>query len=234
MAYYTSHIYAKPKRTLISYLKSDSFLSAGLFHLNNWPSSGTRDISPNGLPKDGLIVIREVCDPTKSKDGHDEADVHESDNSPVLSWRELQGPPEVQVMPPPPIPTLAFGTIYYNYETNPPPPMEFLRFLKHLSTNQDAIIAFYHHYTAYEDRIADSEYAWVFGKQDLVYIRHSAEPYKTIRYSLGESQVIHAMPTNDQPILHAVMQEFGVVLGPASQRPYFRYLDWNKYQVRIN
>jgi hypothetical protein len=234
MAWYTSHIYAKPKRTLIAFLQSQALLSGGLFYLNQWPSSSTSDIAPNGFPKDGLIVIREVCDPSKSNDSHDEAQVHESDGAPILSWWELQGPQDAQVIPPPPIPTLAFGTIYYNYETNPAPPLKFLRFLKYLSTTHETLIVFYHHYTAYEDRLADSEYAWVFDKQDSVYIRHVAEPYKTIQYTNGESQVIHTKRTHDQPILHAVMQRFGVTLSAPSQRPYFSFLDWDKYKVRMD
>lgn len=43
------------------------------------------------FPKDGLAVIREVCDPTKPKDSHDEAQVHEENGHPVLSWWNLQG-----------------------------------------------------------------------------------------------------------------------------------------------
>jgi hypothetical protein len=231
MAWYTSHIYAKPNRTLIAFLRSHPSLSGGLFYLDPGILSDTRDIARNGLPQDGLVVIREVCDPKKTNDSHDEAQVHESDGAPVLSWWELQGPQSVQVIPPPPIPTLAFGTIYYDYETNPAPPLEFLQFLKHLSATHETLIVFYHHYTAYEDRLADSEYAWVFDQEDSVYIRHVGESYKTFQYIAGESQVIHAKRTSDQPILHIVMQRFGVTLSAPSQRPYFSYLDWNKYKV---
>jgi len=59
---------------------------------------------------------------------------------------------------------------HHNHPVILPPPIEFLRFLKHLSVKYKTAVAFYHHYTAYEDRLADAEYAWVFGKRDSVYI----------------------------------------------------------------
>ena len=232
MPQYTSHIYAKPTRDLLSFLRSHPLLSPGLFYIRKLDSGNTKDIARNGLPEDGLIVIREVCDPRKPKGSHDEAQTHENRGAPVLSWWDLQGPQDIPVIAARSIPTLAFGKISDKHEVNLPPPVEFLRFLKDLSMNYEDTISFYHHYTAYEDRLADSEYAWIFGKLDFLYIRHVHEPYMTVLYSIDdEPQVVHYMHTDDQPILQFVMQEFGVTLSSASYRTYFHDFNWNNHKV---
>lgn len=227
MPRYTSHIYVKPTQELFSFLQSHPLLSTGLFYLRHSASEDVRDIIQNGLPNDGLMIVREVCDHRSSY--QNEADVHKSVGAPILSWWDLQGGQDIQVIPPDHIPTLGFATIYDNYETNPPPPIEFLRFLKHLNATYETTIAFYHHYTAYEDRLADCEYAWIFDKQDIVYIRHVDEPYKTILYTAGDKpQMIHDKSTNDQPILHFVMEKFGITLSQSSDQPYFSDFNWEK------
>lgn len=227
MAHYTSHIYAEPKAKLLSYLQSHTLLSSGLYHLRKGSLGSVKDIE--SWNKEGVVVVREVCD---SADSSDEAKTHQFCHAPILSWSELQGPPDAPVISPPPIPTLAFGRIYHNHAANLPLPVTFLRFLKHLSVTYDALIASYHHYTAYEDRLADAEYAWVFGKQDCMYLRHADEPYRTMQYtSDGQSVVIHSAYTKDQPILHEVMRQFGITLASAEYRPYFYSLKWEKYKV---
>ena len=232
MPQYTSHIYMKPTKDLLSFLQSHPLMSAGLFYIRQLAPGDTKDIARNVLPEDGLIVIREVCDPTKLRDSHDEAQTHENRGSPVLSWWDFQGPQDIQIIPPDNIPTLAFGKILNNHPTNLPPPTEFLRCLKHLSATYKVLIAFYHHYTAYEDRLADSEYAWIFGQRDFVYIRHVGEPYRAVLYSTDEEpQTVYAGPADDQPILFSVLQEFGVTLSPASYKNCFHEFNWHEYKV---
>jgi len=228
MAYQTSHIYAQPKEELLVYLKAHPLLSLGLYHLRKGLIGFVKDIKKG--PKAGLVVIRELCDPAESSD---EAQTHRHYHAPILSWLELQGSPDLPVIPPPPIPTLAFGEIYRNHKTNLAPPFNFLCFLKHMSITYETSIAFYHHYTAYEDRLADAEYAWVFAEQDILYVRHVGERYRTVQYTIdGQSTVIHSKCTHDQPILHEVMRRFGVTLSPPAYRPYFYSLKWDKYKVR--
>jgi hypothetical protein len=232
MPQYTSHIYAQPASGLVSFLYSHPILSSGLFHIRQLAPGDTKDIARNGLPEEGLVVIREVCDPTKPRDSHDEAQTHEDRGAPVISWWDLLGPQDVRIIPPENIPTLAFGNIHNNHQTNLPPPVEFLRFLKHLSMTFKALIAFYHHYTAYEDRLADCEYAWIFGQRDSVYIRHINEPYKVVLYTTDdEPQVVYDRFSDDQPILFSILQEFDVALLPSSYRTYFHDFKWNSYKV---
>ena len=228
MPRYTSHIYAKPTEKLISFLQSHPLLSTGLFHIRQSASEVVKDVIQSGLTGDGLVIVREVCDPVS------EAKTHKSDGAPVISWWELQGMKDIQVIPPDRIPTLGFGKIYDKHGENPPPPVEFLRFLKHLSTTYKTIIAFYHHYTAYEDRLADCEYAWVFDTRELVYIRHVDAPYRTVLYTGDhEPQMFHDKRTDDQPILHLVMQRFDLSLAQASYRPYFSGFDWEKHRLGV-
>lgn len=228
MPRYTSHIYARPTGELLSFLQSHPLLSTGLFHIRQSASEEVKDIIQSGLTDDGLVIVREVCAiGTESK-------THKSGGSPVISWRELKGVQDIRVIPPDHIPTLGFGKIYDNHGENPPPPVEFLRLLKHLSATYQTSIAFYHHYTAYEDRLADCEYAWVFDTQDFVYIRHVDAPYRTVLYTGDhEPQMVHDKRTDDQPILHLVMQRFGLSLAQATYRPYFSDFDWERYRLGV-
>jgi len=228
MAHYTSHIYARPKEALLAYLKSHPLLSSGLYHLHKVFHGSVKDI--RDWPKEGFVVVREVCELT---DSSDEVQSHQYNHAPILSWLELQGPSDLPVIPPPPIPTLAFGNINYDHRANLAPPLTFLRFLKYLSITYEALVSFYHHYTAYEDRLADAEYAWIFGEQDVVYVRHVGEPYKTMQYTPnGQSIIIHSAPTDDQPILHEVMRRLEVDLSPPAYRPYFYSLKWDKHRMQ--
>lgn len=226
MPRYTSHIYARPTGELLSFLQLHPLLSTGLFHIRQSDSEAVKDVIQSGLTDNGLVIVREVCAIGT------EAKTHKSDGSPVISWRELKGVEDIRVIPSDHIPTLGFGKIYDNHGDNPPPPVEFLRLLKHLSATYQTSIAFYHHYTAYEDRLADCEYAWAFDDQDLVYIRHVDTPYKTVLYAdANEPQMVHEERTDDQPILHLVMQRFGLSLVQASYRPYFSDFDWEKHRL---
>jgi len=232
MPQYISHIYIKPTKGFLSFLQSHPVMSTGLFYIRQLAPGHTKDIARNMLPEDGLIVIREVCDPTKLRDSHDEAQTHENRGSPVLSWWDFQGPQDIQIIPPGNIPTLAFGKIHNNHPRNLPPPTEFLRFLKHLSATYKVLIAFYHHYTAYEDRLADSEYAWIFGQRDFVFIRHVGKPYRTVLYRTDEKpKTVYDSSADDQPILFSVLQEFDVTSLPASYKTYFHDFNWNEYKA---
>src|SRR5829696_3775820 len=105
MAFYTSHIYFEANTELLKFLKSDPILSTGLFHLRELPSTKTNSVSKNEYPKDGIIVLREVCDPHKAGNDHDEARVHQRGNQSIISWWELQGPNDLEIAFPPAIPT---------------------------------------------------------------------------------------------------------------------------------
>jgi hypothetical protein len=232
MPQYTSHIYIKPTKDLLAFLQSHSLLSRGLFYIRQPIAIDEKQFARNGFPDEGLIVIREVCDPTKPRDSHDEAQIHENHGAPVLPWWDLQGPADVQVIPPNIIPTLAFGQIHENHPTNLPPPIEFIRFLKNLSATYKTTVAFYHYYTAYADKLADNEYAWVFGKRDSVLIRHVGKPYQAILYTAeNEPQVVYDKSAGDQPILFSVMQEFDITISASFYETYFYNFNWNNYKV---
>lgn len=235
MAFYTSHIYAEANEELISFLKSDPSISMGLYHLRHLPSTITNSATQNEYPQNGVIVVREVCDPNKAQDDHDEARVHQRNNEPIISWWELTGSQDLQVIYPLSIPTLAFGQIYINNEHNPPPPLEFLRFLKGLSLTYNMSVAFYHKYSAYEDELAMAEYAWVFGKQDSVYIRHVDGTDNITQYMFGVAPKVIINSERDgysQPILHLVMKEFGATIKRFDdKRQYFHKFNWNEYQL---
>ena len=137
---------------------------------------------------------------------------------------------------PPAIPTKAFGTIRYNDKSNPTPPIEFLRYLKDLSVKADAKVAFYHYYTAYEGRLANAEYAWVFGDKDKVFVRYIDGRNSVTCYNADKKAEETISNNEDQPILKLVMDHFGVTLRPETYfRPeheiYFTHFDWNNYKL---
>jgi hypothetical protein len=234
MPFYTSQIYLEANTELLSFLKSDPILSTGLYHLRQLFSTEDNLAHHNEYPQNGIAVIREVCDPNKNGNDHDEARVHQKHRAPIISWWKLQGKQGLEVLTPSGIPTLAFGKIYINNEHNPHPPLELLKFLKNLSTLQKISIAFYHHYSAYEDELANAEYAWVFGKQESVYIRHIDSAYDTIQYTIdSESKVINSEREGyRQPILHLVMKEFGAkLIRFDDRRPYFHGFNWDDYKI---
>jgi hypothetical protein len=234
MAFYTSHIYLEASEESLSFLKSDPILSTGLYHFRQLSPLGNLFARQNEYPNNGIAVVREVCDPNKADNDHDEARVHQKDRAPVISWWELQGQHDIEVNIPSGIPTLAFGKIYVNNEHNPPPPLDLLRFLKNLSITQKISVAFYHHYSAYEDELANAEYAWTFGKQESVYIRHVGEEYDTILYVADEEPTLISSERKGyrQPILHWVMKEFGVKLIRSNdRRPYFNNFNWDNYRI---
>ena len=235
MAFYTSHIYLEANKELLSFLKSDPMLSAGLYHLRHLPSTNANDASQNEYPEGGIIVIREVCNSDKADNDHDEARVHQRNSEPIISWWKLKGSHELEVIYPAFIPTLAFGKVYINNEHNPPPPIEFLRFLKDLSLTYKISVAFYHKYSAYEDELAKAEYAWLFGKEDLVYIRHIDGVYNITQYMWHSDPKIMVESDRDgysQPILHLVMKAFGVTIKRFDdRRQYFYKFNWDAYRV---
>jgi len=235
MAFYTSHIYLQVNETLMSFLKSDPRLSPGLFHLRHLPSKDKKEMNQNRYPPAGIVVIREVCDPNKIKDDHDEARVHQKSNAPIISWWNLQGRQSTKIIYPSSIPTVAFGKVYLNHENNPPPPPEFLGFLKELSLTYNIPVAFYHKYSAYEDELAMAEYAWLFGAQDVVYIRHLDGLGNITQFLHGSDPKIMVDSGNDnysQPIFHLLMKGYGVNIERRfTNKHYFYRFNWDDYRI---
>jgi hypothetical protein len=234
MAFYTSHIYIEANARLLVSLKADPGLTEGLFHLHGVYPSDVETKYKTTFPTNGLIVMREVCDPSQLDREDDEAKVHQRSQDPILPWLKLKGPTNLEVIMPSPIPTLAFGKINFNDRHNPHPPREFLQYLKQLSLTHNVCVAFYHHYSAYEDELANSEYAWIFGKEETVLIRHANEPYNTSQYTLdAEPKIINSDRIGyGQPILKFVMNKLGVSLHRFDdRRPYFYNFSWNNYRV---
>jgi hypothetical protein len=234
MAFYTSHIYIEADEHLLVVLKADPILSGGLFYLHGVYPPDIETKYKTVFPKNGLVVLREVCDPSQLQSDHDEAKVHQHKHEPILSWWNMKGPTNLEVLTPSAIPTLAFGKIYISDQHNPHPPREFLQYLKHLSLTQKVSVAFYHHYSAYEDELANSEYAWIFGKKDIVLIRHVGEPYNTVQFAVGvEPATINSDRAGySQPILKFVMNKLGASLHRFDdRRPYFYNFQWDAYRA---
>jgi hypothetical protein len=85
MPIYTSHIYLEANKELLSFIKSDPILSEGLYHLRQLSPTNTNFISKNEYPKNGIVVIREICDPNKAEDNQDEAKINEILHELILS-----------------------------------------------------------------------------------------------------------------------------------------------------
>jgi hypothetical protein len=234
MAFYTSHIYIEANERLLASLKDAPIFLEGLFRLHGVYPPDIDTKYKTMFPANGLTVIREICDLFQGDDEHEEARIHQSHNEPILSWWKIKGSIPLEVIMPSAIPTLAFGKIYNNHKHNPYPPKDFLQFLKQLSLTEKVAVVFYHHYSAYEDELANSEYAWIFGEEEMVLVRHISEPYETVQYITGaEPKIIYSGRVEyGQPILEFVMNKFGVSLHRFDdRRPYFYNFPWKDYQV---
>ena len=238
MLWYTSHIYAEAKTEVLTLLRSDPATLPGLFYFRELGYYDTRYIVKDGLPKNGLIVIREVCNAKKTDSDFDEVQFHQQRDAPVLSWWSWVGPSNLEVFLPSAIPTMKFGRIFYNHELNPTPPLEFLQYLKHLSISGKANIGFYHFCIAGGDAPAEAEYAWLFGDKELIFVRY-IDGYKNVTCfnPVEEPRNILVDSMNErQPILRLVMDYLNVTLRPESYfhpnpENYFSYVDWNNYKV---
>lgn len=218
MTWYASHIYAEAKPSLIEALRAHPSLSQGLYKLVK--------LKEHRLPKNGLIVVRELCDPES-----EEGKWHRPKN--VISWHDLQGVGKTPIIQPPYLPEYGFGWVRPDLGKEAYPPLEFLRYLKQLSSTHDATVGYYHHRTGAE-RAVDQEFAWIFGAEECVYVSHvpNAKHYTVYTSAqegwLSESAV--ARKGVSEPLI-TIMEHFGIVLKDWYFAPHTRSFAWDKYKV---
>ncbi len=232
MTWYASHIYAESKQAVLSTVSLHPLFSKGLYLVktideHRWPASENR----HELPKGGLLVMREVCDPEMDDNRYNtqfEARWHLNVGNPVLPWTDLVGPAYIDVIQPPNLPVLAFGKLYLDDSPSAYPPVAFLRFLKHLSDTTNAVISFYHHRTGAE-RAVDQEFAWIFGKGDFVYVRHVSSEGVIVQYSRDgiseKSTAIH------DSVLKFTLRHYGLNLPTTYFALHTRRFDWSTYKM---
>ncbi|MCC7450441.1 MAG: hypothetical protein IT324_23685 [Anaerolineae bacterium] len=157
MTWSASHIYAEPKPSVISAFCSIDALSDGLYLVKDLAGhEWWHDENRHNIPVNGLLIVREL---SSSADQSDETD--------VVFWDDIVGPLTINIISLPAIPPWGF------------PPVEFLRFLKWVSDTTDTTITYYH--CAMWGGLVDSEFAWIFDREDKVYVTLKFPIFRTLK-----------------------------------------------------
>jgi hypothetical protein len=226
MTWYASHIYVDPENSVIEILQAHRVLSRGLFWIKDLEDHEWFDEkSRHELPRNGIVVAREVCDPRLGKNRIDtdvEAQWHINRGYNVLSWNSIVGPDDLEIIMPPHFPVLAFGELDYTLDQNPPP-LTFLRYLKQLAATTNTTVSFYHHRLGAEWAVRQ-EYAWIFGREECVYVAHG---WKIFKYSATGVQE----NTSNDTVLKCLMGHYGLNLASTYFAPHRRGFNWNKHKL---
>ncbi len=173
MTWYAHHLFVEASQATIERLLRDPFLASGVHRIpdvSNFPWHDPR--VKHELPPDGLVVVRPICDP----DSH----AAEWYRQPVISWFAMQGPESANLEVNP-------ERLQRDFPEHPPaddyPPASFLKYIKNLSAECKAGMAFYQ--CAMWGGETDLECAWVFGPEEIAYSATGLleHPNKIIQYS---------------------------------------------------
>jgi hypothetical protein len=234
MTWFASHIYAEPTEAIIEILKLHPVLSKGIYWIKNFEGyEWLPGIRPHELPPNGLLVVREVCDPTLGKDQYDtqvEAQwhLHVNRRHKVLSWNTVICTEDLPVIMPDVLPISGYGSdrliVDDSYKF---PSIEFLRYLKMLSSITDTTVCYYHHMSGAEMTV-HREFAWIFGKNECVFVRHGGT--SVMRYTNTEKQELSTRNT----VLMLMLQYYGLNLSTSYFAPHTRHFNWAKHAVNPN
>jgi hypothetical protein len=224
MTWYASHIYAEPNPTVVSALSRHPVLSKGLYLVNSLKGHQWESKPHHGLPRKGLLVGRELCAPRT-----EEAEWHQRRDS-SISWEEITGPTGIDIILPEYLPVSEFGRLYHDHGQAAYPPIAFLRFLKHLHETTNTTVSFYHHFSAAEQAV-QQEFAWVFGEEELVYVRHgerSIHLYSRAQMSTTPYEVTQLAHTG---VLVLILKHHRLNLPTGYFALHTRHFDWEKYRL---
>jgi hypothetical protein len=230
MTWFASQIYAEPTPKVIAILSTYPTLSRGLYLLkgplhHNWPNS---NYVRHTFPADGLLVVREVCNPDQCKNPHTdrvEVDFHREN---AISWANIDGPGEIDVILPLELPAQAGDKIITMNPTPSYPPKTLLRFLKHINMLTNTVITYYHHET-YANWQYEQEFAWVFDTEDRVLVRYGNQ-YILQYTTSGASRI--TLDRNARSVLWLVLKPYGLVLPSDYFAPHTRDFDWSRYKLQ--
>jgi hypothetical protein len=203
VTWYANRIYLNATPAVFDRLRAMPALVGHIFHLTGTLPAGWE---PNAgsvpLPDGGLVVVKEVCDPS------DPGDWYPSDA--VASWHALRGSPDTEVV------DADIGRIYEGQR----PPKAFLQFLKDLHAATGVPVTYYSGRTW--GGLSDGEFAWTFAATEVVYARLSETETAVLAHD-GRRVV-----RGDVHVL--ALAHHGVHLSKFYFAPHTRVFDWDSYR----
>lgn len=212
MIWHTSEILARPSLRLRAALAQIPDLKGFTYLLHGTlPVVSERARSWDGLPEEGLLVVRPIGDPTWMK----------VEDGPVRSWHDWPGPGARLDNAPG---MIERGSL--DDETEVYPPAAFLGVLKLLARQTETTLAYYYGATWGGD--VDIEHSWLFGpageERALVTV---GEDRHTSVYVDG-----HLEQTLESGLLQQLLEPLGVRLPGSGQfPPNERPFDWAPYAL---
>lgn len=187
----------------------------------------------HGMPPNGLLVVREVCNPETDNKPYN-PNVYESSwhGNSAIPWADLTGPQEIDIILPPVIPARSASQVTFDILESSKrayPPIEFLRYLKHLSRLTGSSITYYHHESG-GNGIYEQEFAWTFGNEDKVYVLYGYD--YILEYSNEVTKQLPSLVNGiRQSALMVVLRQYGLKLPTHYFAPHTRNFNWNKYRI---
>jgi hypothetical protein len=237
VTWFTSQIYAEPTRPITAALSAHRAGSKGIYLLKNpIEHEWAYPQSKHELPENGLLVVREVCNPVRDDVPFNpekyEARWHGDE---AISWDDFVGPNNIEVILPSVLPVRLGDKVDFEFKTRSYPPTPLLRFLKHLNLTTHTAITYYHHETA-ANRYYEQEFAWVFDEEDKVCVRYGFD--RVLQYTLKGNEYLSPIDSRNygySRVLGVVLERYGITLRFLRYfAPHTRDFSWNKYRVFAN
>jgi hypothetical protein len=152
MTWYATEVLARCNPSLLEAVKSNPTLAAHSYLIREPIDYSINESDDTFSPPDGgLLVIRPICDP--------ETHCAEWHGVSVVSWHSLSGSSGVEAIQP-----QAFGGHVDGDMLTEFPPATFFAYLKQLSAQTNARLAFFHCFMWGGD--TELEYLWLFGERE--------------------------------------------------------------------
>jgi hypothetical protein len=184
---------------------------------HQWPQAPEDRYSlRHGLPAEGLLVVRELCQPGSPE--------FEWQGKNAVGWDKLTGPARLPALQLAHLPSVSNGKVYFDaHWAGVHPPIPFLKYLKEVSSTTSSTVCFYHHASGAE--------RWVFGEEDCVYSAFDPGYESVSKYTaIGNSQWPGVGPEG-KTVLQLVLNYFGLVLLSRYFAPHTRYFNWQQYKI---
>jgi hypothetical protein len=230
MTWYASQIFAQPTPSVRQLFADNPMLTNHLYLVNHleghqWPQAPEDPWSRrHGLPAEGLLVVRELCQPGTPEFAWQGTD--------AVAWDKIESSERLPILRLTHLPTVSNGKIYFdNQWAGGHPPIAFLKVLKEVSATTRTTVCFYHHASGAE-RSAGQEIAWLFGAEDCVYVGYYPEYEWVSKFTAdGASQLPGVGHEEGKTVLQHVLNYFGLELSSRYFASHTRDFDWQQYKI---
>ena len=217
MTWYASQIVTSGEPETASLIRDDPLLSRWAYRITNpivhkWYAAET----VHDLPRNGLIFIRPVCDPS--------AHIAEWHGGEFLDWNKFSDANGIDLVVDPEI----FAARQKELEPDLLPPIGLLRKVKELSYRAKTAFVFY--YCFCWGGAVEKEFAWTFGTRERFLTRQTEEIESESDRYLEISEC--GVTTQEGSLLVRVLSELGCHLPTGYFAPHTRSFPWDQHRLR--